>query len=170
MPNPTSVAAAHIDTADVIDLDGTSQEESELLRLWVCALADHFVGSCRSLDSEWIRRLRVDSGKLIDHRFLPVLLLASPPSTMGCPSSPPPPSPPPAAATESVRPPADDDWRRLERSADEQLASESHITIASRLITRDITDLRPIPLNWAPPAELRGQELFDHFIARRCRR
>ena len=169
VPNPTSVAAAHIDTADVIDLDGTSQEESELLRLWVCALADHFVGSCRSLDSEWIRRLRVDSGKLIDHRFLPVVLLASPPSTMGCPPSlPPPPSPPPAAATESVRPPADDDLattRRDRQTSSWRRKKSHHHSLPAASSLRDITDLRPIPLNWAPPAELRGQELFDHFIA-----
>ena len=55
----------------------------EALHMWLCALADHFVGTARSLDSEYIRRLRVHMGKLKEHILAPLKELPLAPLVTG---------------------------------------------------------------------------------------
>ena len=43
-------------------LEGEEGIGAEVLRLWICACADWFVGASGSLDSEWVRRLRLSGG------------------------------------------------------------------------------------------------------------
>ena len=42
-----------------------------VLLLGFCALADYFVGSTRTLDGEWVRRLRVNGcARFFEHQFV----------------------------------------------------------------------------------------------------
>ena len=165
-----------LETLAATPADGLDAPGSEMLRLWACALADHFVGSCRSLDSEWIRRLRVDSGKLVDHRFLPASAVAPPPASRPAARAEAAVPPAPLSQSEPTLPPPGrrisvgmtgrmrerGSWRPRPRStAAARLHATSHAA-ADESVTPPPPPSPPSP--WEPAAGLHGQALFDDFI------
>ncbi len=68
-PAPLLSLSNRIDFARLVD--GEDALSAEVLRLWLCAFADYFIGVANSLDSEWIRRFRVcGAAKFAEHVLL----------------------------------------------------------------------------------------------------
>ena len=163
----SGVTAAHIPLMRSIPSSEGDDVAEEVLRLWVCALADYFVGSCRSIDSEWVRKLRVDSGKLVEHCFLTVrheqpaktgtagvyitpeditgvALTMRPSMSPGCECT--------AYAQQGRHGRQATSWRLRARASRQALTVEQPVAAKQHV-------------QWEPPALIRGQELFDHFIS-----
>jgi hypothetical protein len=77
-PLPAALTAAklalpRVDT-ELLVRDESDTFTRELLHMSLCALADYYVGAARSLDSEWIRRFRVNGlARFVEHvRLLPL--------------------------------------------------------------------------------------------------